>query len=283
MTATATIGTTSFAFRYLLADPAGAPSIETLVRRTREAGLEALQVCENARPMALGPTGWRAVVAAAQDLNVALHLGCMTLDLEELARHLDRAAMIPGSRALRLILEDESGAVPSRDRLARFLDGAVARAAAARITLVIENHFHVPCRALVELTRRYRAEEVAYCIDSANSLRNWESAEQVFDLLEDRAAFYHLKDYRVRGSNVGFQVTGAPLGEGDLDLDRCLDRIAARHRTPLIFVENWVPASGDRAVDVAADADWLARSVGRLRRALAEAPERRRRQPEAVS
>ena len=70
---------------------------------------------------------------------------------------------------------------------------------------------------------------MAFCVDSANSLRNWESAEQVFDLLDERAAFYHLKDYCVRGSNVGFEVTGAPLGEGALDLVGCVARMRARH------------------------------------------------------
>jgi L-ribulose-5-phosphate 3-epimerase UlaE len=95
----------------------------------------------------------------------------------------------------------------------------------------------------------------------------------VFDLLEQRAVFYHLKDYRVRGSNVGFEVTGAPLGEGSLDLEGCLRRMFARHREPLIFLENWVPATGDRQADVAADTEWLTRSLAGLRRTLGGGPD----------
>jgi sugar phosphate isomerase/epimerase len=268
VTREAVIGTTSYGFRYLLMDATHAPPLLSLVRQTREAGLDALQVCENARPLDVSAAGWRDVLRAAADLGLNLHLGCMTLDVETISRYLERAAMIPGATTLRIVLEDDSGHAPSRDRIERFLAAAAVRAAESQLTLVVENHFHIPCSVLADMARSYSANVVAFCVDSANSLRNWEPAAQVFDLLEDRAVFYHLKDYRVCGSNVGFEVTGAPLGEGDLDLDACLDRMFARHSQPLIFLENWVPATGDRHRDASADADWLARSLAGLRRAL---------------
>jgi sugar phosphate isomerase/epimerase len=277
VTRQATIGTTSYGFRYQLMDASNAPPLVSLVRQTREAGLEALQVCENARPLDVSAGEWRDVLRAAADVGLAMHLGCMTLNVDTLSRYLERAATIPGATALRIVLEDDSGNPPTRDRLERFLATAASRAAESRLTLVVENHFHIPCRVLADMARSYSADVIAFCVDSANSLRNWESTAQVFDLLEDRAVFYHLKDYHVRGSNVGFEVTGAPLGAGSLELDACLDRMFARHSQPLIFLENWVPETGDRRADVAADADWLSRSLAALRRALAAgSPERRR-------
>lgn len=269
MNGDATIGTTSYGFRYLLMDEARSPSLASLVRQTRTVGLETLQVCENARPLEASAAEWRELIHVAADEGVILQLGCMTLDIDTLSRYLERAAMIPGASTLRLVLEESSGRAASLERLELFLADAAPRAAAARLTLVIENHFHIPCRALAEMVRAYPPEVVGFCVDSANSLRNWESVSQVFDLLGDRAMFYHLKDYQVRGSNVGFEVTGAPLGEGDLDLDACLQRMWARHPQPVIFLENWVPATGDWHVDVAADAAWLSRSLAGLRRALA--------------
>ncbi|MPY86767.1 MAG: TIM barrel protein [Luteitalea sp.] len=263
-----TIGTTSYGFRYLLSDARRAPPLSTVVRQTRDAGLDALQICENAHPLAMSVAEWRDLVRMAGDIGLALHVGCMTLDLDTLARYLERAATIPGASALRLVLEDEIGEGPPVDRIARFLEDATVRARDAGLTLVIENHFHIPCRVLADMARDYPENIVAFCLDSANSLRNWESADQVFDLLDHRAAFYHLKDYQVRGSNVGFEVIGAPLGEGALDLRACLHRIDARQAAPLIFLENWVPATGDWTADVAADAAWLVRSRTNLERAL---------------
>jgi sugar phosphate isomerase/epimerase len=264
---TCTIGTTSYGYRYQLLDERESPPLPALVRQTRAAGLEALQICENARPLRAADREWRDTVRAAGDEGVALHLGCMTLDPEVLVRYFDRAAAIDGASVVRIVLEDGSGQAPPRDRLKRFLADAAERAVDARMTLALENHFHVPCRTLRTLASAYPPEVMAFCVDSANSLRNWESAEQVFELLDERAAFYHVKDYRVRGSNVGFEVTGAPLGEGALDLAGCVTRMVARHETPLIFLETWVPATGDRRADMAQEGDWLARSLAALRSA----------------
>lgn len=262
----AVVGTTSYGFRYLLADEQHAPSLTGLIERTAAVGLEALQICENARPLAASAGEWRKAIGRAGDTGLALTLGCMTLDPETLSRYLDRAAMIPGASTVRIVLEDDTGRAPERDCIDRFLESAARLAAAANLTLAVENHFHIPCRVLAEACTPYPREVIAFCVDSANSLRNWESADAVFDALGDGAVCYHLKDYRVRGSNVGFEVGGAPLGEGDLDLARCLNRIFARHTRPLIFLENWVPSAGHREADIAADADWLTRSAAALRR-----------------
>ena len=262
---TSTIGVTSYGFRYELMDAREAPPLAALVRTTRAIGLEALQICENARPLAASAQEWRDTLAAADDEGIALSVGCMTLDTDVLARYVELTTSVSGAATLRIVLEDESGQPPTRERLERFLAEAADHVGAAGITLAVENHFHVPCATLAELVHPYPSNVMAFCLDSANSLRNWESAEQVFDVLGERAAFYHVKDYRVRGSNVGFEVTGAPLGEGALDLAGCIRRIHARHPAPLVFLETWTPSSGDRATDMARERDWLARSLAAWR------------------
>ena len=268
---TCTIGTTSYGFRYQLLDERDAPSLPALVRQARAAGLGALQICENARPLQASDREWRDTIRAADDEGLALHVGCMTLDVEVLARYLDRASAIDEAGTVRIVLEDESGQAPSRDRIERFLSAAAARATDVGMTLALENHFHVPCRTLREVAAPFPPDVISFCVDSANSLRNWESAEQVFDLLDERAAFYHVKDYQVRGSNVGFEVSGAPLGEGALDLAGCVDRMRARHEAPLVFLETWVPTTGDRQADTTREADWLARSLQAMQHAMQHA------------
>jgi sugar phosphate isomerase/epimerase len=268
--ATAIIGTTSYGFRYQLLDERRAPPLTSLVQQAAAAGLQALQICENARPLAVSRDEWRAAVRAGRDLNVQLYVGCMTLSVDVLSRYLELASDIPRASTVRLVMEEEAGKAPSRSDIERFLEQAALRAADSGMTLVLENHFHVACRTLAEVCAAYPADAIAFCVDSANSLRKWESPEQVFDLLGERAAFYHLKDFRVLGSNVGFTVAGAPLGSGDLDLGATLGRVLAKHPVPVIFLENWVPATGDRDIDVAADAEWLGRSLATLRPAISE-------------
>lgn len=254
-----TLGTTSYGFRYQLLDPRLAPSLASLIEQTRHAGLDALQICENARPLAVSTAEWQHAIGVAHDHRVALTVGCMTLDLETLRQYLERAVMVPGASMMRVVLENDSSGGEARPALERFVEQAARLAVDAGLTLAFENHFHVPCRLLAEIVTPYPPEVAAFCVDSGNSLRNWESPAQVFEILGARAVCFHVKDFRVLGSNVGFEVVGAPLGEGDLDVDATWAEIH-RHPSPPIFLENWVPATGDRDADIAADAEWLARS-----------------------
>jgi hypothetical protein len=61
----------------------------------------------------------------------------------------------------------------------------------------------------------------------------------------------------------------APLGQGRLDLDGLLDRIAASVADADLMVENWVPATGVREEDVARDEAWVSGGVAALRARLA--------------
>lgn len=262
------VGTTSFAWRYLLMDPHAAPPLTEIVPLARAAGIDRLQVCENARPLEMSEGQWKALLRCAADHDLELQIGCMTLSPEVLERYMHLAAATR-CNVVRVVLEDEDGHRPGRDDVLRFLDGAVPRLSAARMRVAIENHFDIPCAHLATWASPYPAEVVGFCVDGANSLRNFESAAQVLDLLGPRALCYHLKDYRVVGSNVGFSVVGAPLGQGQFDLDSFLTPILAGDSTPQLFVETWTPASGDRQRDIAQDAEWLGESVRYLRDYLA--------------
>jgi sugar phosphate isomerase/epimerase len=258
------IGTTTFGFRYLLLDPARAPSLESVVDRARALGLDALQICENARPMDLGDAAWDAVVARAAEAGLELQLGCKTVDLEVFRAYAARAARLP-ARLLRLVLEWEEGPAPTRADVDAFLAGAWPVIESHGLRLAIENHFDVPSEVLAEAVAPHPAAKIGFCIDTANSLRNFEPPEEVLDLLGPRAFCYHLKDFRVEGDKLGFRVGGAPLGEGGLDLDGVLDRIFALTPAPEIFVENWTPATGNWETDVREDGLWLRRSLAALR------------------
>lgn len=258
------VGTTTFGFRYLLHDPARAPALTDILDQARALGLEILQVCENARPLELDDDKWGAVAAHATAIGLELQLGCKTTRLEVLNRYLRRAAGLP-SKLLRLAFEEEHGAPPGRVQIDEFLRQAAPLLEQAGVRLAIENHFEVPSSMLRAAVEPYPATLIGFCVDTANSLRNFESPERVMELLGPRAFCYHLKDFRVDGHMLGFSVTGAPLGAGKLDVDRFLDAVFARDPSPEILLENWVPATGNWEADVAEDRAWLTQSLAFLR------------------
>lgn len=115
------------------------------------------------------------------------------------------------------------------------------------------------------------ASLIGFCVDVANSLRNFEDTNTVLDLLSPRAVCYHLNDYVVAGSNVGFAVSGAPLGEGWIGAPGLLRRIRGiSNSMPQTFIETWTPGTGLWPVDVDEDAQRLAAYIHNLRMLLAD-------------
>jgi len=264
------IGATSYVFRYLLSDATKAPRLEDLLRQVRDAGLDSFQICENARPLNASPAEWTKRAHQAASMGLRLSLGCMNLDRAVIIQHLDCVQAIGGSY-LRVVLERKGESWLTLDGIRKFLDGVVQELEAREICLAIENHFEIPSRVLAEAAQSYPPNLVGFCVDVANSLRNFEDAGVVLDLLGPRAVCYHLKDYVLAGSNVGFSVSGAPFGEGRIGALSLLQRIMRRDSTPQIFLETWTPASGVWADDVARDAQWLASSVRNLKQLLSTA------------
>jgi len=262
------IGTTTFAFRYLFLDAARSPEMQVIFDKAHQHGLNTLQVCENARPMDTPERVWTTAVKHAAGLDLEIQLGCKTTSIEVFRSYVDRAAVLP-SRLLRLVFEEDTGAPPRRSAIARFLSAALPVLEERGVRLAIENHFDVSSQVLAEEVRPCPESLVGFCIDTANSLRNFESPSQVLDLLGSRALCYHVKDFDVAGDQLGFRVFGAPLGAGRLDLDGVLDRAFAHDVSPSLFVENWVPSTGRWDDDVRADDIWLGQSLNALRSALA--------------
>jgi len=249
-------------------DPEKSPKLSQVIHQARQAGAERLQVCENARPLEMSKADWAEARRCAADLGVELLLGCKTLREEVVTAYLVLAQELSCDH-LRIVLEDPPDHATG-ERVARLLEGVVPKMRKAGIRLAIENHFDIPSARLFELASAYPPHEVGFCIDTANSLRSLESPAQVIRLLRERACCYHLKDFHIVGSMIGFSVVGAPLGEGDLDLGPCLGVVLEREPVPPLFVEMWAPTENDRERDVLLEADWLRRSVQNLQSRLRE-------------
>ncbi len=263
------IGTTSFGFRYAFLDPASSPTFVEMIRQAREAGVERLQICENARPLEVSKAEWREAMRCAADLGVEIQLGCKALRAEPVERYIELAQDL-ACHQLRIVVEDpDHHDHATRENTTRLLAAMVPKIQRAGLRLAIENHFDISSTLLVELAALYPAELVGFCVDTANSLRSFESSLEVLRRLRERAYCYHLKDYRVVGSMISFSVVGAPLGEGDLDLDGCLRLIFEKQPVPPLYVETWTPSGNSREGDVALDADWLRRSARNLQGRLA--------------
>lgn len=255
------VGATSYVFRYLLSEPSRAPELGDLLILAKKAGLDAFQICENARPLNASATEWEQLARQARELGLRLSLGCMTLDERTVSEYLDRVEAIGGDY-LRIVLERDGTPKLTVERIRQFLDALRPSLEDRGICLAIENHFDIPSKVLAEAASVYPPAVIGFCIDVANSLRNFEDTNAVLESLGSRPVCYHLKDYVIAGSNVGFSVTGAPFGQGRVDALALLRRLTAEGASaPEIFLETWTPTTGNWEQDVDQDANWLAASV----------------------
>ena len=135
-------GATTYVFRYALSRTPSAPGLPDLLDRARSAGLERLQICENARPLTLDPAGWTALARRAREIDLEIGLGCMTADPSVVREYLDRVTAIGGSM-LRIVLERAGAGPVSVDRIQAFLDRIVPELENRGVRLAIENHLGV--------------------------------------------------------------------------------------------------------------------------------------------
>ena len=215
-------GTTSSGFRYQLLDPAQSPPLAVIVAEAAGLGLARFQVCENARPLSCPRGGWEAMLDRAAAAGIEIGLGAKTLDIGVFRRYVELAASVP-NRTLRLVLEEDGGAPPTRAGVEEFLRAAVPLVETAGLRLAVENHFDVPSKILAEVAAGYPADLLGFCVDTANSLRSFESPETVLDLL---GGHRDLKLLAVDATDVRARVLAVEVRERDVAGQR--DRDAAR-------------------------------------------------------
>lgn len=82
----------------------------------------------------------------------------------------------------------------------------------------------------------------------------------------------HVKDFTVvrGGTNMGFTVTGAPTGEGKLDIPRLLARMYACRPDASVILEQWTPQMGTIEQSIAEQERWAEAGVPYLRRLIFE-------------
>lgn len=105
--------------------------------------------------------------------------------------------------------------------------------------------------------------------------RRGEGTAEVLENLLPFALCFHVKELISARNDgyVGFSITGAPLGEGRLDLEGLIRRYHAANPRANLILEQWVPWQGAVAKTIDVEKAWADRSMSRLMKAAAELPE----------
>jgi sugar phosphate isomerase/epimerase len=98
------------------------------------------------------------------------------------------------------------------------LKASAPQAGTAGIRIAVENHCDSFSEEILWLLDRVDSPVVGACIDTVNALMVMEDPMQAIANLAPRAYTNHFGDDRIELQRYGFKLTGAAVGEGDIDM-----------------------------------------------------------------
>ena len=117
------------------------------------------------------------------------------------------------------------------------LKASAPSAEEAGIRIAVENHCDSFSEEILWLLDRVNHPAVGACIDTVNALMVMEDPMQAIENLAPRAFTNHFRDDRIEFQRYGFKLTGAAVGEGDIDMQRAYDIIKKRSSMRRINIE----------------------------------------------
>lgn len=243
-------------------------SIAGMIDRASELGCDVFQICDDPRVDELTAAELTELRLRAESLAIDLELGTRSTRRDHLSRYVDTAEQL-GARTLRSMIQSDEVAEGIHAAVSE-LRAVLPRLEASGITLALETYEQVPTTALLEIIDELDSPLVGVCLDPANCVSALEHPRDVVNSCAARTVNLHVKDFAFARQEgwVGFTYSGAPLGEGLLDLDHELRAVYSeqdRQQQPSAIVEHWLPWQGDLESTVATERAWTTRSLTALR------------------
>ncbi|GAA1483957.1 sugar phosphate isomerase/epimerase family protein [Brachybacterium fresconis] len=280
------IGIGSYALFWEFQDANPEPlSLAGMIDRAAQLGCEVFQFCDDPRIEQCDAAALQELRERAEILGLELELGTRGIDPEHLGRHLDIAEAL-GARLLRSMISAEEIADGSA-AAAGTLRSLLPRLETAGITLALETYEQIPTSTLLQVIDAVGSPLVGVCLDPANCVAGLEHPQQVITSCAPRTVNLHVKDFAFarQAGWVGFVYSGAPLGEGLLDLELELGAVygagapsagkrsavadgptpGSARRTPRAIVEHWLPWQGDLERTLTTERAWTDRTLTALR------------------
>lgn len=263
------LGIGSYTFAWAVGVPGYPPAQPlgplALLHRARQLEVRVVQFADNLPLSSLRPAELDELEACAREFRLQIEVGTRGLDHANLRAYLHLARRFQ-SPFVRLVTHAAHAPATFKEIVAA-LRPVVPWFADAGIKLALENHDHLPARAMVELVETLGPDHVGICLDTVNSFGAAEGLETIVPALAPYALNLHLKDFMIERvpSQMGFNISGSPAGQGRLPVPWLLEQVRLAHRNPTIILELWTPWDTDLDHTIAREASWAETSIRYLR------------------
>ena len=239
-----------------------------LIDRAVQLDVPLVQICVKPDLASMDDQELLALRNYAETNGKALEIGTVGSDPDHLLRFLQIAQML-GANLVRTIFTSASpGLVEERQQIAQLAE----QFAAAQVYLAIENHEAASFLDMASLCQEIDNDYVGVCLDTVNSLGRGEGLREVTTALMPFTKCLHVKDFTVHRhkSDMELTITGAPAGEGKLDIPAQLWMLRNVQPEATVVLEQWVPFQGNLAQTIERQDSWAESSVRYLKKHLAE-------------
>jgi sugar phosphate isomerase/epimerase len=236
-----------------------------LLETAAACGAGVLQVADNLPLHRLDGCALDALAARSRELDITLETGTRGIRPGALDPYREICRRT-GARLLRTLI-DAPDHRPDEAEAVALLRAAAPAFERAGVTLAIENHDRFPAARLRRMVDAVASHAVGVCLDTANSLGCGEGVATVLDALAEVTVNLHVKDFTVRrlAHGKGFLVTGAPAGQGLLDIPALLARLRAAGRDVSCILELWSEPEATSEAAIEKEDRWAAESLRYLR------------------
>jgi sugar phosphate isomerase/epimerase len=146
---------------------------------------------------------------------------------------------------------------------------AAPTAEAADVRIAVENHTEAFSTEVPWVLDQVDHPHVGACVDTVNALMVGEDPMVAIENLVPRAFTNHFRDDRIEIQHYGFKLTGAAVGEGDIDMKRAYHVIRDRSSMKRINIETEMEVPLDnRAEALRIERDAVEKSIRYCREVL---------------
>ena len=236
-----------------------------LVDFTRELGLHVVQIADNLPLHLLSATHQEELRSYAEAHGVVVEVGTRGIQGETLRNYLQIAQRF-NSPILRVVV-DSANHHPSPQEVAEILRPMLPEFEAAGVVLAIENHDRFKAQQLADLIDSLNHPNLGVCLDTVNSFGSLEGPEHVVHTLAPYVVNLHVKEFSISrvDHNMGFIITGAPAGQGALDIPWLLAELDAHNRDYHAIIETWLPPLENMDETGQKERNWVRQSVQFMR------------------
>lgn len=239
------LGISSFAFGWAIGveghNPSAPMTEVDLVAIGLGHGLQCIQIGDNLPLHTFSADRLNAFQTIIGKHHLRLEVGARKLTADHLQRYIELAGYLRAP-LLRFVVDGDQYE-PKLSEVESIVRNALPELKERAIVLGIENHDRFRARQLVKLLDAINSPHVGICLDCANSLGAGEGLEHVATILAPFTVNLHLKDFTAGrlDHKMGFQITGARLGTGLMDLPLLLEKLLAFNRCQSAVLEQWAP------------------------------------------